>query len=121
MINISNKRECFFDNYLIDEKKTTAETRVHHPVKREPVMIYDAPWEGNNSHFQTMLFDGEKYMMYYYAATKQRFEGFCVATSKDCIKWERPNCGMLLMTRSLQGYSPRRLRDIRQRQGKKSL
>ena len=95
MINISNKRECFFDNYLIDEKKTTAETRVHHPVKREPVMIYDAPWEGNNSHFQTMLFDGEKYMMYYYAATKQKFEGFCVATSKDCIKWERPNCCMV--------------------------
>jgi len=70
MINISNKRECFFDNYLIDEKKTTAETRVHHPVKREPVMIYDAPWEGNNSHFQTMLFDGEKYIINYQEGTE---------------------------------------------------
>ena len=61
MIDISNKLECFFDNYLINEEKTTAETRVHHPIKREPVMIYDAPWEGNRSHYQTMTFDGEKY------------------------------------------------------------
>ena len=95
MIDISNKLECFFDTYLINEEKTTAEIRVHHPIKREPVMVYDAPWEGNNSHFQTMLFDGEKYMMYYYAATKQKFAGFCVATSKDCMTWERPNCGIV--------------------------
>lgn len=95
MINISNRRECFFDSYLIDENKTTAGTRIHHPIKREPVMIYDAPWEGNNSHYQTMLFDGEKYMMYYYAGSKKKSGGFCVAVSKDCMTWERPNCGIV--------------------------
>ena len=33
MLNIGNRRECFFDSFLIDEEKTTAERRLHKPTR----------------------------------------------------------------------------------------
>jgi len=47
MQNISNRRECFFDDRLIDTARTTAEFRVHQPIRREIVLEHTAPWEGN--------------------------------------------------------------------------
>lgn len=93
MLNIGNKRELFFDDYLLNTKKTTAQKKLHHPQKREPVMIYNMPWEGNNAHYQTIIFDGEKYIMYYYAcamASNGARSRYCYATSKDGLHWERP-------------------------------
>ena len=37
MIHIGNRRECFFDDYLLDTEKTTAPFLLHEPVRR----IYD--------------------------------------------------------------------------------
>ena len=66
MINIGKQRECFFDNYLIDENKTTAEIRIHRPVRRELVFSNDAEWEGCTSDFHNFFWDEEygKYRMY---------------------------------------------------------
>ena len=41
MINIGSRRECFFDTFLIDEGKTTAERRLHKPVRREVLLTMD--------------------------------------------------------------------------------
>ena len=45
MINIGSRRECFFDTFLINEEKTTAERRLHKPVRREVLLMMDKPWE----------------------------------------------------------------------------
>lgn len=45
MININDRRECFFDNFLIDEQKTTAERRIHKPVRKGVILELDKPWE----------------------------------------------------------------------------
>ena len=67
MINIGKSRECFFDNYLIDTMRTTAEARIHRPQRRELVFRNDAPWEGCGSDFHNFFYDEEygKYRMYY--------------------------------------------------------
>ena len=57
MLNIGNRRECFFDSYLIDEEKTTAERRIHAPQRRETVLVHDAPWEGNGCNYYNMFYD----------------------------------------------------------------
>ena len=66
MINISSRRECFFDSFLIDEKKTTAEARVHRPVAREVVLNCDKPWETRGIAYENFFYDAEikKYRLY---------------------------------------------------------
>ena len=45
MLNIGSRRECFFDEYLINTEKTTAEFRQHAPIRRETLITFDKPWE----------------------------------------------------------------------------
>ena len=59
MIRIGGRRECFFDNYLIDEEKTTAEARLHRPVAREVVLECDKPWETRGIAYENFFFDDE--------------------------------------------------------------
>ncbi len=106
MINIGNRRECFFDDYLIDTQKTTAEFLLHEPIKKERVMTYNMPWEGDGSTSQCMFKDDDKYRLYYIGrsmSTIQRNSNgeirdntyyFCYAESKDGINWERPVLNM---------------------------
>lgn len=91
MINISNRRECFFDNFLINEKKTTAETRLHKPTRREVIMELSDPWEGNHASIFSTFFAEEKWHMYYCVENKSQF--VCYAVSDDCIHWTKPNLG----------------------------
>ena len=56
MINISNRRECFFDNYLIDENKTTAEKRLHKSTRRAVLMELNDPWEENHTAMFSTFF-----------------------------------------------------------------
>ena len=65
MISLGHRRECFFDDYLIDTAKTTAEFRLHEPVRRECVMVHNAPWEGDGCDFHNIVKDGNLYRMYY--------------------------------------------------------
>ena len=60
MIAIGQKRECFFDDYLIETGKTTAQWRVHEPIRRECVIEHDAPWEGDGCNFHNFFWDEEK-------------------------------------------------------------
>ena len=47
MINIGSRRECFFDDYLINNTRTTAGFRVHNPERKGYVLDHDEPWEGS--------------------------------------------------------------------------
>ena len=47
MIDIGSRRECFFDDHIVDTEKTTAERRLHKPERRGVIPEFDKPWEGN--------------------------------------------------------------------------
>ena len=114
MINIGNRRECFFDDYLIDMQKTTARLMLHSPVKRERVMLHDLDWEGDDCGSHTFFFDDRwygcdgafakgTYRMYYrvhrtaaYDPSPSRSEdiAICYAESPDGINWVRPDLGL---------------------------
>jgi len=102
MICIGNKRECFFDNYLIDEEKTTAEARLHRPVAREVVLNCDKPWETRGIAYENFFYDEEigKYRLYYLGreALTESLRGeqirVCYAESEDGLSWTKPDLGI---------------------------
>lgn len=117
MLNIGNRRECFFDDFLLNKKETTAKIRLHHPDKRERVILHDAPWEGAACGYHHVFFDPRwhgvdgkypngTYRMYYYGCHTKEFpchlseeemeDGFriCYAESGDGIHFEKPDLGI---------------------------
>ena len=103
--NIGDRLELFCDDYLIDTIRTTADRRLHTPVRRETVMVNDEPWEGNVSNYFNFFFDEDigKYRMYYKAGQAYHdtpririhpSSQFCYAESADGIRWEKPNLGL---------------------------
>lgn len=95
MIHVGNKRECFFDNYLIDEEKTTAEQRLHKPVRKGVVLEMDKPWEGE-THFHCPIFVDGKWRMYYNGRHNDLNERcICFVESEDGIHWTRPDLGIV--------------------------
>lgn len=101
-INIGSRRELFVDESLID-KLNGLELRMHLPVKKEVVMVYDQPWEGSGSGYQVVFRDGDIIRMYYTAAQLTNTDGTkkgghpsygCYAESKDGIHWVKPDLGL---------------------------
>ncbi len=114
-IPIGSDRECFFDTYLLNCAKTTAELKVHQPVLQDTVMIHDKPWEGDGCDYYNMFFDDQfhgvdgtyekgTYRMYYLGwqmpskepnAKPEKGIVACYMESPDGINWVRPNLGLL--------------------------
>lgn len=97
MIYINKRREVFFDDYLIDTENTTAELRLHRPVRRkEPIMVFDKPWEGDRVGYLSIIKDGDLYRMYYIANSSGsgRPYHFCYAESGDGLNWVKPSLGI---------------------------
>ena len=101
-VDVGLRRVLFVDNYLI-ARSTGLETRLHSPVARETVMVFDAPWEGSGSDFQRLIRDGGVLRMYYMATKLTSTDGkkigggavfACVVESKDGIHWTRPDLGL---------------------------
>ena len=92
MIDISNRRECFFDDYLIDTDKTTAEFRLHEPTRKEVVMELTESWEGSASVYFHTFYDEGKWRMYYLGGEyyDERGSRVCYAESTDGINWVKP-------------------------------
>lgn len=90
---LKNQRELFVDNFLID-KLDNIENRLAVPVSAGTAIRFDKPWEGNFCAYVSVIYDGEKYSMYYRGvgdgkdAAKQVT---CYAESKDGINWHKPN------------------------------
>lgn len=117
IISVKSNRECFFDDYLLDSEKTTAKHLLHHPQKKEMVMLCDKPWEGDYCGYFNFFFDKNYhgfdgsytdgvYRMYYLGrrsgysfskATKEDVAGgvvVCYAESADGINWIKPNLNL---------------------------
>lgn len=99
MINIKNRRECFFDNFLIDEENTTAEKRLHKPVRKGVILELNKPWEGRYTTFFTPIYAEEKWRMYYvtqvYRADESVQKFVCYAESDNGVDWIRPDLGIV--------------------------
>lgn len=102
-IEIGDRLELMVDDYLIESMTGGAELRLNNPVPREVVLVHDAPWEGNNCHYHTVIRDGDLFRMYY------RGSGFevngksltevhpvvaCYAESSEGIHWNKPKLGL---------------------------
>lgn len=92
--------QMFVDDGLISTK--TNIIRRYHPFKKmgdTPLIVVDKPWEAHvvNACSVIPTEDGTGLRMYYYCWTN-REDGesgsyMCYATSKDGVKWEKPNLG----------------------------
>ena len=98
MIDIGKNRECFFDDYLIDPEKTTAEFRVHNPVYRGPVMTHSEFWEGDGCDYHNFFYDDGIWRMYYLGwKMLDANDGIrvCYAESRDGLNWMKPRLGIV--------------------------
>ena len=102
MLRIGSRRECFFDSFLINEEKTTAESRLHRPVAHEVVLACDKPWETRGMTYENFFYDEEcgKYRLYYLGreALTESLRGeqirVCYAESCDGLHWKKPDLGI---------------------------
>ena len=92
MINIGKKRECFFDDFLLDNENTTAELRLHKPIRRKPILELNMPWESKHITMFTVFFSEGKWRMYY---VDEDYKRVCYAESDDAENWTRPELGIV--------------------------
>ncbi len=95
MIDISSQRELFVDDYLINKDKTTAEQRLHVPVRRGVTFEFDSPWEGSNCGYPCVFFAEGKWRMYYRASCYDRAAYICYAESHNGTHWIKPSLGIV--------------------------
>lgn len=91
-LQIGSRLQLFLDTHAI-ERATACEPRMHAPISRQVVFSFDAPWEGAESGYITILRDGDKYRMYYRGGGETTQEVSCMAESGDGISWTRPRIG----------------------------
>ena len=95
MTDIKNRRECFFDDFLIDAEKTTAEKRLHKPVRQNVILVLDKPWEGKYTTFFCPVFADGKWRLYYTSTLGDNQKYICCAESDDAENWVRPDYGIV--------------------------
>ena len=95
MIDIQNRRECFFDDFLIDLSKTTAEKRLHKPVRQNVLLVMNKPWEGRYTTFFCPIYAENKWKMYYTSTLDREQKYICYAESDNGLDWTRPNLGIV--------------------------
>jgi hypothetical protein len=101
-LHIGSRRELFADRALVERIDGQVELRLHHPIPRETVLVYDAPWEGNATTYHCVFKDGNRYRMFYITRNLAIRDGqfvagshrFCYAESDDGITWRKPNLGL---------------------------
>ncbi len=103
-VTIGGRLELLVDQHVAETLRGV-ELRLHQPVRRELVFRTDAPWEGNASAFQSLVRDGDRYLMYY-RGLHYRHSGpaaqaladhpwyLCRAESTDGVHWTRPELGV---------------------------
>jgi len=96
-VEIGSRRELFVDRLLIDRLEN-ATLKLHEPVSGGVAIERDKPWEGPANFGASVLWDGERYLMYYRAMTLNKDDhtgAYCVATSKDGATWTKPELGLV--------------------------
>lgn len=93
---IGSSRQLFIDNWLVGSMENV-ELQVHQPERRELAFTFGGvPWEGDSQNYFTVMYDGERYHMYYHAWGQVPAMPLSIGylTSTDGIHWERPNLGI---------------------------
>ena len=90
-INIGLDRQVFWDDYLIDNEKTTAHQQVMHPEKKECCFEFDQKNERFCISYPCIVKDDKGYKMYY-QPWHDDFKPFvCVIESEDGLTWHKPH------------------------------
>jgi hypothetical protein len=92
-LQIGSERVLLVDHWAI-ARMDGARLRLHSPCRREAVFTFDAPWEGAQSGYVTLVQDEDHYRLYYRGGGDLVREYTCVAFSDDAIHWTRPKLGL---------------------------
>jgi hypothetical protein len=90
------KSQLFLADTWVEESSRLQRTWCSAEILPEPVLKPEAPWEG----IQIVMFgsvfrlEGE-WRMYYLTYNRPEPMLFCMATSRDGLRWERPNLGLV--------------------------
>ena len=114
LIHIGTRKQLFLDDFLVESLKDAA--FVMNPAVKyrdNPVIRRDRPWEGNELHYGTVLYDEEEkqfrmwYSSWHFSATRRVPKklvpsvpdkvnrGTCYAFSEDGFHWEKPDLGQV--------------------------
>ena len=98
MIELGNRREVFFDTFLVDEEKTTAKHRLAKPVRKGVVITHNEPWEGKYCLFSSVFCVDGKWRLYYRSGSGEPGKT-CIAyaESTDGVNWVKPALGIVDM------------------------
>lgn len=92
--NIGTRLQLFVDDWLIESMQNVS-LQLHRPAKREVVFRFDAPWEGPESGYVSVMQDEKGFRMYYRGGGERSREVTCFARSDDGIHWSRPSLGIV--------------------------
>src|SRR5262249_31546182 len=111
LIPIGSMKQLFVDNSLIESLSNTR--RILNPAEKaenNPIIRPDRAWEGNGVRVSHVIFDEreQQLKMWYGGRTFRARKGekeilvegegeshMCLATSRDGLKWEKPNLGLV--------------------------
>ncbi len=98
-LELGSRRELFVDQYLIGQLEGDIRLQLNPPRDEGPVLKFDEPWEGNFCGYATVIYDGEKYRLYYRGLRDAGNDGAdaektCYAESQDGIHWVKPKLGL---------------------------
>ena len=95
--DIGGRLEMFVDRFLIERLDNTV-LHLHEPRDEGEVLRYDAPWEGNFCAYNTVIYDGTRYRLYYRGKRQHSADGVsevtCYAESSDGRVWLKPKLGL---------------------------
>ena len=96
-IDIGGRLEMFVDRYLV-ERLDNARLKLHAPRDEGEVLRYDKPWEGQFCAYNTVIYDGSLYRLYYRGKRANAADGVsevtCYAESRDGCQWTKPKLGL---------------------------
>jgi len=108
-INIGNRREVLWDDYLVDAEKTSAKLTMHRPVKKEMLYTPNEIWQVRGAGYVHAIKLDDTYFVYYKTSipcadkkeltkdfNKERniLNALCVMTGKDMNHLTSPNLGI---------------------------
>lgn len=96
--HIGNRREVFWDDFLIDPERTTAIQRLLSPTEKECVFVFDREEERYEVAYPNIVQDDTGYKLYYLSFNPhvpgQRIIRMRVIESPDGLHWTRPDLNL---------------------------
>ncbi|HTL28750.1 MAG TPA: hypothetical protein VL282_06010 [Tepidisphaeraceae bacterium] len=85
--------QLFVDDSVIEQMKG-AKLVLHAPERREVACTFDAPWEGEQSAYVSVMKLSNEFRLYYRGGGDLTEEQTCMAESPDGVHWMRPELGL---------------------------